>query len=224
MPLATQIAEFLGQYEAFGLVVLLVVAFIYVIKNFETMLRSWTLYRTSRISAIKRAIEASAENQALKKCYQMELEAEHFRLVSGIATTPEYRKSILDLLSKSEGKLTLSMIKRSQEFRDSDKDLISIKLTKKNQRYRDIAYWCGLLSFLIFILLSAFFIYQLFTIPITEFKNMGADLSNISMFAFLTWFFVRNLIAYNSALRVKEILDKDACGTECKNAEKLSTF
>lgn len=102
MPLATQIAEFLEQYRAFGLVILLVVAFIYVIKNFETMFKSWTVYRTSRISAIKQAIEASAENQALKRCYQMELEAEHFRLVSGIAATPEFRKSILDLLIKSE--------------------------------------------------------------------------------------------------------------------------
>lgn len=224
MPLATQVVAFLGQYGTLGLVVLLVVAFIYVIKNFETMFKSWTAFRTSRIAAIKQAIEASAENSALQQCYQTELEAEHFRLVSGIATTSEFRKSILDLLSKSDGKLTLSMIKRSQEFRDSDKDVISIKLTKKNHWYREIAYWCGLFSFLIVILLSALFVYQLITTPLTEFKNMGAYLSNIAMFAFLAWFFVNNLIAYNSAVRVKEILDKDTSGTECKNAEKLSTL
>lgn len=209
MGLTTQIAEFLRQDGILGLLALLVVAFIYVIKNFETMFKSWTVFRTSRISAIKQAIEASAANPALQQCYQTELEAEHFRLVSGIATTPEYRKSILDLLSKSEGKLTLSMIKRSQEFRDSDKDVISIKLTKKNHWYREVAYWCGLFSFLMFMLLSAFFIYQLTTTPIREFKNMGAYLSNIAMFALLAWFFVGNLIAYNCAVRVKEILDKE---------------
>lgn len=224
MGLATQIAEFLRQDGMLGLLALLVVAFIYVIKNFETMFKSWTVFRTSRISAIKHAIEASAENPALKICYQMELEAEHFRLVSGIATTPEYRESILDLLSKSEGKLTLGMIKRSQEFRDSDKDLISIKLTKKNHRSRDIAYWCGLFSFLMVMLLSAFFIYQLITTPITEFNNMGAYLSNIAMFAFLAWLFVNNLIAYNSAVRVKEILDKENSVADCKNAEELPTL
>lgn len=220
MGLATQIAEFLRQDGILGLLALLFVAFIYVIKNFDTMFKSWTVFKTSRISSIKQAIEASAANPALHQCYQTELETEHFRLVSGIATTPEYRKSILDLLSKSEGKLTLSMIKRSQEFRDSEKDVISIKLTKKNHWYREAAYWCGLFSFLIVMLLSALFVYQLITTPLTEFKNIGAYLSNIAMFAFLAWFFVNNLIAYNCAVRVKEILDKEAIVTDLAGAGK----
>lgn len=116
------------------------------------------------------------------------------------------------------------MIKKAQEYRDSDKDVISIKLTKKNHLYRDAAYWCGVFCFLMFMLLSAFFLYLLITTPIREFNNMGAYLSNIAMFAFLAWFFVSNLIAYNSAVRVKEILDKESSVADCKNAEELPTL
>lgn len=205
MPLATQVAEFLGQYGSLGIVVLVVMAFIYVIKNFETMFKSWTVFRTSRISAIKQAIEASAANPAIQQCYQTELEAEHFRLVSGISTTPEYRKSILDLLSKSEGKLTLSMIKRSQEFRDWDSPQVSVKLTTRHYVWKLVAFIFGIVSFLIaFVSLS----YLIFSISLQmQDTNYRLFFSYFVLFAFASCFFVREVGSYYNAARVKQVLN-----------------
>lgn len=205
MLLATQIAEFLGQYGILGLLVLLVVAFIYVIKNFETIFKSWTLFRTSRIATIKQALEASAENSALQQCYKTELESEHFRLVCGIASTPEYRKSILDLLSKSEGKLTLSMIKRSQEFRDRDSSKFSVKLATRHYVWKLVNLVLGLVNFLIALLSLSFLVGWIISgIPGADYQLFG---SYFLFFLFGAYFFIREVWAYDNATRVKQVLD-----------------
>lgn len=210
MLLATQIAEFLGQYGILGLLVLIVVAFIYVIKNFETIFKSWTLFRTSRIAAMNRALEASAENPGLQQCYKTELETEHFRLASGIATTPEYRKSILDLLSKSEGKLTLSMIKRSQEFRDWDSPQVSVKLTTRHYVWKLVAFLFGIINFLMAFLSLSYVIYWVIkSVPGADYQLFG---SYFVLFICGAYFFIQEVRSYNNAVRVKVVLDATASG------------
>lgn len=205
MLLVAHIAEVLGQYGILGLLVLLVVALIYVIKNFETIFKSWNLFRTSRIAAIKNALEASAENLALQQCYKTELETEHFRLVSGIATTLEYRRSILDLLSKSEGSLTLSMIKRSQEFRDWDSPQVSVKLTTRHYVWKLVALCFGIINFFMAFLCVSYLIYWLVSeVADADYQLFG---SYFLLFSFGAYFFIREVWSYNNAMRVKQVLD-----------------
>lgn len=203
MGLATQVAEVLGHYGVLGL---FVVAFIYGIKNFEVIFKSWTLFRTSRIAAIKQALEASVENPALQQCYKTELETEHFRLVCGITTTPEYRKSILDLLSKSEGKLTLNMIKKSQEFRDRNSSGISINLATRHYVWKVVNLVLGMFNFLMSFLSLSYVVGWAIS------RTPGADYQLFSsyflLFSFGTYFFTREVWAYNNAMRVKQVLDE----------------
>lgn len=202
MQLATQVGELLGNYGIPGLFLLVI---FYVLINFENMLKSWTVFRTSRIGVIKQALEASVDNPALQHCYQTELESEHFRLVYGIVSTPEYRKSVLDLLSKSEGKLTLSMIKRSQEFRDRDSSEISVKLTIRHYVWKLVNLVLGFVSFLIALLSLSFLVGWIISgIPDADYQLFG---SYTLFFLSGAYFFIREVSAYNNAVRVKQVLD-----------------
>lgn len=199
---ATQIAELLGNYGIPGLLFLIL---LYVIINFEHMFKSWTVFRTSRIVAIKQALEASAENPLLKHCYQTELETEHFRLVSGIAATPEYRKSILDLLNKSEGQLTLNMIKKSREFRDLNSSEISIKLSTLHYVWKIVNLVLGIFNFLIaFLSLSYVVGWAISRTPCADYQLFG---SYFLIFSFGAYFFMREVWSYNNAIKVKKVLD-----------------
>jgi hypothetical protein len=199
---ATQVGELLGNYGIPGL--LLLVLF-YVVINFENMFKSWTVFRTSRIAVVKQALEASVENPALQQCYKTELETEHFRLVSGIATTPEYRKSVLELLSKCDGKLTLSMIKRSQEFRDQDSSGIRIKLATRHYVWKLVSLFFGIVNFLMAFLCMSYLIYWV----ISEAADADYQLfsSYFLLFSFGAYFFIREVWSYNNAMRVKKVLD-----------------
>ena len=202
MQLATQLGELLGNYGIPGLFLLVL---FYVLINFENMFKSWTVFRTSRIAVIKQALEASAENLALQQCYKTELETEHFRLVSGVASTPEYRKAILDLLSKSEGKLTLSMIKRSQEFRDRNSARISIKLMTRHYVWKLVALFFGIVNFLMaFISLSYVVGWAISRTPGADYQLFG---SYFLVFSFGAYFFIREVWSYDNAMKVKQVLD-----------------
>lgn len=199
---ANQVGELLGNYGIPGLLALVL---IYVLTNFENMFKSWTLFRTSRIATIKQALEASAENPSLQQFYKTELETEHFRLVSGVASTPEYRKALWDLLSKSEGKLTLSMIKRSQEFRDRNSAGISIKLVARHYVWKLVALFFGIVNFLMaFISLSYVVGWAISRTPGADYQLFG---SYFLIFSCGAYFFMREVWSYNNAIKVKKVLD-----------------
>ncbi|WP_127025942.1 hypothetical protein [Rheinheimera mangrovi] len=199
---ATQVGELLGNYGIPGLFLLVL---FYVLINFENMFKSWTVFRTSRIAVIKQALEASAENPALQQCYKTELETEHFRLVSGIVATPEYRKSVLEVLSKSEGKLTLNMIRRSQEFKDLDSSGVSIQLATRYYVWKLIALLFGIVNFLMAFLSLSYLIYW----AILEVADADYHLFGIYflLFSFGAYFFIREVWSYNNAMKVKHVLD-----------------
>jgi hypothetical protein len=190
--------------EYWWLAVMLITAY-FVLMYFPKSIMSWNGIKKNKAELIKEALNYDFLNEETKAHFQNQLEAEYFKLTTGIVSDTPLRLKILEIINKSKGEAKLLMFKRAMRFISFRDGVISFTHSKKDKRSAIVN---NILAMLLFFLCLGFTAVQFGTF-IDGTYTVDSVIFSLFFIPYLFWMaavFLIDAQRYFSAVKLEEVV------------------
>jgi hypothetical protein len=145
--------EIIKQVENGNVIVLFVLVLIALFINAQKIVDFYEAKKRHRIEKLKEALDNNFVRSLSKEYLEKEIEAEYFRLTTGIYLEREFREKILSIHQQAKGELSFSHFRRALPHLVFEKGEIQVSISRTDK----FSFWFGLIVGWFFIACSMIF-------------------------------------------------------------------